>query len=136
MACVLEVIKMLNKVGSKGQVVIEKKLRDRLGFGPGWVTVQRLADDHIEMYFLPSEHNRSLKGSLAKYTSVTVAPGSQWDEARDKAWQSLIVEKWQRTPPKGCPSDMIFFPFLAGKGVRGTVERVFQHPDRSGDRRV
>ena len=74
MACVLEVIKMLNKVGSKGQVVIEKKLRDRLGFGPGWVTVQRLTDDLIEMYFLPPEHNRSLKGSLAKYTSVTVPP--------------------------------------------------------------
>ncbi len=30
----------------------------------------------------------------------------------------------------GCPPDIIFSPFLARKGVRGMVERVFHHPDR------
>jgi hypothetical protein len=28
----------------------------------------------------------------------------------------------------GCPPDTISSPFLARKGVRGMVERVFQHP--------
>jgi len=64
------------------------------------VTVQRLVDDHIVMYFLPPEHKKSLKGSLAKYTNVTVAPGSQWDEARDKAWQRLLEERWRREPER------------------------------------
>jgi hypothetical protein len=34
----------------------------------------------------------------------------------------------------GCPPDTISSPFLARKGVRGTVERVFQHPVREGVR--
>lgn len=77
---------MAHIVGTKGQVVIEKGFRDRLGVGPGWLAVQRLVDDHIELYFAPPAHDRSLKGSLAEYTDVHVPPGQTWDEARDAAW--------------------------------------------------
>ena len=35
---------MSYKVGAKGQVVISKELRDRLGVKPGWTVVQRLVD--------------------------------------------------------------------------------------------
>lgn len=40
-------------VGPKGQVVIAKEIRERLGIRPGWRVIQRLVDDHVELYFLP-----------------------------------------------------------------------------------
>ena len=39
------------------------------------------------------EHRRSLKGSLAKHTTVRVAPGQEWDEARDTAWNEVAKQK-------------------------------------------
>lgn len=77
---------MANAVGSKGQVVIEKALRDRLGIQPGWLALQRLVDDHVEISFLPPEYRRSLMGSLAGYTTVRIEPGIAWDETRETAW--------------------------------------------------
>jgi len=43
---------LANKVGEKGQVVIDKTIRDRLGIGPGWLAIQRLVDNHVEIYFV------------------------------------------------------------------------------------
>ena len=79
-------------VGSKGQVVIAKEIRDRLGIGPGWVALQRVADDHVEIYFLPPEHSESLKGSLAPYVRRT-APPEEWDQAREGAWRDAAAER-------------------------------------------
>ena len=44
-------------VGPKGQVVIAKDIRQQLGVKPGWQTLQRLVDDHLEVYFIPPEHS-------------------------------------------------------------------------------
>lgn len=78
---------MAHVVGPKGQVVIAKEIRDRLGVEPGWVTHQRLVGDHVEVYFLPPAHRKSLKGSLAAETKVRVEQGPAWDKARDSAWR-------------------------------------------------
>lgn len=51
---------MNHKVGQKGQIVIEKRIRDKLGVKPGWQALQLLVGDHVEVYFVPPEHNRSL----------------------------------------------------------------------------
>lgn len=75
-------------VGSKGQIVIAKDIRERLGVEPGWTALQRLVGDHVEVYFLPPEHSRSLKGSLASQLKARVAPGDEWEQARDTAWKS------------------------------------------------
>jgi AbrB family looped-hinge helix DNA binding protein len=80
-------------VGSKGQVVISKAIRDELGVQPGWLALQRLVDGHVELYFLPPEHDESLAGSLAKYTDVKVGPGEEWARARDHAWAEAAREK-------------------------------------------
>jgi bifunctional DNA-binding transcriptional regulator/antitoxin component of YhaV-PrlF toxin-antitoxin module len=80
-------------VGTKGQIVIEKEIRDRLGVEPGWVALQRLVGDHVEIYLIPPEHRTSMKSSLAKYVKVSVTPGEQWGKARDAAWEQAVREK-------------------------------------------
>lgn len=85
---------MANVVGTKGQVVIAKEIRDKLGVEPGWLALQRLVDDHVEVYFVPPEHRRSLKGSLAKYATKRLPPGPEWDKARDAAWEEAVNEKF------------------------------------------
>lgn len=58
---------MASKVGTKGQIVIAKEIRDELGIEPGWTAFQQVVDGHVEVYFLPPKHNRSLGGVLAPY---------------------------------------------------------------------
>ncbi len=80
-------------VGAKGQVVIGKEIRDRLGVKPGWLALQRRVGDHVEVYFVPPEHNKSLKGSLAKHIRARIAPGGRWDKAREMAWRKAVRKK-------------------------------------------
>lgn len=84
---------MAHIVGPKGQVVIAKEIRDQLGLEPGWVALQRLAGDHVEVYFVPPEHRKSLKGSLAGHVKVRVVPGEEWNRARDMAWERAATGK-------------------------------------------
>ena len=90
---------MAHIVGPKGQVVIAKEIRNRLGVEPGWIALQRLVDDHVEVYFLPPEHRKSLKGSQADHVRLRIAPGKDWDKARQTAWNEAAREK----EPSGAP---------------------------------
>ncbi len=80
-------------VGPKGQVVIAKDIREQLGVKPGWQTLQRLVDDHLEVYFIPPEHSATLKGILAEHSEVRVPPGEEWENARAAAWNKGIAQK-------------------------------------------
>ena len=80
-------------VGTKGQVVIAKEIREHLGVKPGWVALQRLVDDRVEIYFLPPEHHESLKGNLASYLKAHVPAGEAWEQAREAAWQASVQSK-------------------------------------------
>jgi AbrB family looped-hinge helix DNA binding protein len=91
---------MTYTVGPKGQVVISKEIRDKLGIQPGWLALQRLVDGHVELYFVPPEHDGSLAGSLAKYTNVTVGPGEEWTRAREHAWAEGARDKEQHLSEK------------------------------------
>lgn len=84
---------MAHVVGPKGQVVISKEIRDRLGVKPGWIALQRVVNDHIEVFFLPPEHAHSLKGSLAEHIKTRVKPGTEWDQARESAWKEAARQK-------------------------------------------
>lgn len=84
---------MAHVVGAKGQVVIAKEIRERLGVEPGWMAIQRLVGDHVEVYFVPPEHRMSLKGSLATHLKVRIPPGEEWDRAREAAWDKAAREK-------------------------------------------
>ncbi len=84
---------MANVVGPKGQVVIAKEIRDRLGVEPGWLALQRIEGDHVEVFFVPPEHRKSLKGRLAKNIRKQIAPGEDWGKARDMSWEKSAHEK-------------------------------------------
>ena len=84
---------MTHVVGAKGQIVIAKEIRDRLGVRPGWVALQRLSGDHVEVYLVPPEHRKSLRGSLARHIKMSVASGREWDKTRDAAWDQAAREK-------------------------------------------
>lgn len=58
---------MTHKVGTKGQVVIEKPIREVLVIEPGFLVVQRVVGDHVEIRFFPPGHERSLRGVLRGY---------------------------------------------------------------------
>lgn len=79
---------MGTKVGSKGQVVIEKEIRDRLGIEPGYLAVQQVVGDRVEIRFFPPDHERSLRGVLEG--EVRVEP-EDWREARERAWRRASV---------------------------------------------
>ncbi|HCP24030.1 MAG: AbrB/MazE/SpoVT family DNA-binding domain-containing protein [SAR202 cluster bacterium] len=74
---------MPNLVGTKGQVVINKEIRDQLGIGPGWMALQRFAGDHVEIYFVAPEHEDSLAGSLAPHIRAPLYQGAEWAQARE-----------------------------------------------------
>lgn len=79
-------------VGTKYQVVIEREARRKLGIQPGWVAVQTVVGDHLELRFLPPEHGRSLAGSLSRYARETVSTEPA-DEER-AAWEAHVDEEW------------------------------------------
>lgn len=76
-------------VGEKGQVVIEKPIRESLGIQPGFVAVQSVVGDHFEIRFYPPEHRRSLHGRLERYAKRSVSP-DEWARAREEAWDSAV----------------------------------------------
>lgn len=84
---------MTYSVGLKGQIVIAKEIRDRLGVAPGWVALQRLVGNHVEVYFLPPAHRKSLKGSLARHIKARAGSGEEWSRARESAWRKAAREK-------------------------------------------
>lgn len=90
---------MTYTVGPKGQIVIAKDLRERLGIEPGWMALQRIEGDHLVVYFLPPEHRESLAGSLAPYISDEVKKklkGMDWQEVREAAWDEVAEERAAR----------------------------------------
>jgi len=80
-------------VGTKGQVTIEKEIRDALGVEPGWRAVQRLVDDRVEIRFLPPRHRRSLKGILGNPRGVRLETDEAFQAAAVQAWEDAAAEQ-------------------------------------------
>jgi AbrB family looped-hinge helix DNA binding protein len=86
---------MTYRVGNKGQIVIDKAIRKTLGIQPGWIAVQLLVDNHVEVRFYPPEHNESLLGILAPYSTVRLPDQEALAAAREHAWEEAAAERWR-----------------------------------------
>jgi bifunctional DNA-binding transcriptional regulator/antitoxin component of YhaV-PrlF toxin-antitoxin module len=77
---------MSTVVGQKGQVTIERPIREALGIAAGWRAVQRAENGALVIHFLPPKHRRSLAGTLADATTVRAASEEELNRAIDEAW--------------------------------------------------
>ncbi len=77
-------------VGTKGQVTIEKEIRDALGVQPGWRAIQRMEGNRVVLEFLPPRHRRSLAGILEDATTVRIPADEAFEEAVADAWADSV----------------------------------------------
>lgn len=76
---------MSSRVGERGQITIEKAIREELAIYAGDETIQRVEDGRIVIEVVPGRHRRSLAGSLRDKRRRT-PPDESWDALRDAAW--------------------------------------------------
>ncbi len=75
---------MTSKVGERGQITIEKAIREELGIYAGDETVQRIEDGRIVIEVIAGRHERSLAGSL--HDKIGRTPDDEsWPALRDAA---------------------------------------------------
>ena len=66
---------MPSVVGQRGQIVIEKPIRDALGLKPGHLAVQHLETDHVKLYFYPARTRGFLAWSSGQSHETVCAAG-------------------------------------------------------------
>lgn len=75
---------MSSRVGERGQVTIEKHIREELGVYAGDQAIQRVEGGRVVLEFVPGPHRRSLAGVLR--SKVTHRPTDErWSTLRDAA---------------------------------------------------
>ena len=80
---------MVGKVGAKGNIVIEKSIREQLGIEPGWEVIQIARDGHVEVYFLPPRTPGMAAGILRGEKSM---PELSSDDALHDAIEEAMGE--------------------------------------------
>ena len=75
---------MTSRVGDRGQITIEKAIREELGIYAGDETVQRVEDGRLVIEVVPGRHRRSLAGSLRGKARRT-PPDESWEALREAA---------------------------------------------------
>ena len=75
---------MASTVGERGQVTIEKAIREELGVYGGDIAVQRLEGRRVVIEFVPAPHRRSLAGVLREKVGQRPADET-WSALRDAA---------------------------------------------------
>ncbi len=78
---------MASKVGERGQITIEKGIREELSIYAGDETIQRVENGRIVIDVVPGRHRRSLAGSLRNKVG-RMPTDESWDALRDAAWRT------------------------------------------------
>jgi len=81
---------MTSRVGERGQITIEKAIREQLVICAGDETVQRVEDGRIVIEIVPGRHGRSLAGVLREHVG-------RWPE--DESWEALRAAAWASPEP-------------------------------------
>lgn len=89
---------MTSKVGERGQITIEKAIRDRLGIKPNDIAVQEVVDGRVVLHFIPAPHRRSLFGVLKPRPKK---PIKDWRKAKERAWEARARERIERMNERG-----------------------------------
>jgi AbrB family looped-hinge helix DNA binding protein len=76
-----------SRVGERGQITIEKAIREELAICAGDETVQRVENGRIVIELVPGRHRRSLAGSLRDKVGREPADET-WEALRDAAWET------------------------------------------------
>src|SRR6476660_6569225 len=87
-------------IGTKGQVTIEKGIRDALGVRPGWRALQRLEGDRVVIEFLPPRDRQSLVGILTDKTTVRIPTTEALKAATEQAWEGAAREAMGEEVPE------------------------------------
>lgn len=78
---------MTSRVGERGQITIEKAIREELAIYAGDEAVQRVEGGRIVIEVIPGRHRRSLAGTLRDKVGRRPADES-WDALRQAAWET------------------------------------------------
>jgi AbrB family looped-hinge helix DNA binding protein len=83
---------MSSRVGERGQITIEKAIREELGIYAGDEAVQRIENGRIVVEVVPGRHRRSLAGSLKG--KVARRPDDEsWEALRQAAWETANPDR-------------------------------------------
>ena len=77
------------KASSKGQIVIPKEFREKLGIGAGRKLLLRIVENHMEIVPLPEEPVKGLRGMLKAEISLAedlLEQRTRDDEGDEKCW--------------------------------------------------
>ncbi len=83
---------MSSRVGERGQITIEKAIREELCVYPGDEAVQRVEDGRIVIEVVPGRHRRSLAGSL-KSKAERRPDDESWEALRQAAWETADPDR-------------------------------------------
>ena len=78
---------MTSRVGERGQITIEKAIREELAIYAGDEAVQRIEDGRIVIEVIPGRHRRSLAGVLREKIGRQ-PPDESWDTLRQATWET------------------------------------------------
>ena len=78
---------MVSRVGERGQITIEKAIREELSIYAGDETIQRVEEGRIVIDVVPGRHRRSLAGALRGKVGRTPTD-EDWESLRDAAWRT------------------------------------------------
>lgn len=98
-------MRKLRKVGPKGTVVIDARIRRELGIGPGWSMLQRAVNGQVVIDFLPPVDPGSLFGSMPlKGLETAEAQDAAMEQAcRQGAYEDDLASIYSRDPETGKP---------------------------------
>lgn len=84
---------MASRVSARGQITLDRAAREALGVEPGMVAVQIIVEGHLEIYFIPAPHNRSLFGILAR---PDMGEPPDWETLEERAAAAIAAEVMAR----------------------------------------